>query len=69
MPPRGWRNQGQTCRACGCTDDDCTKCYLRTGTPCFWAQDSLCSTCAHEVETRVTLPLIDTLVTEALSLT
>ena len=33
------------CRVCGCTDDDCTDCYVRTGEPCFWVEDDLCSAC------------------------
>lgn len=34
------------CRTCGCTDDDCTTCYLKTGEPCYWAEPDLCSACA-----------------------
>jgi hypothetical protein len=37
------------CKRCGCTDDDCTGCYDRTGVPCFWVQygmrGRLCSAC------------------------
>jgi hypothetical protein len=35
------------CVKCGCTDDDCTQCVERTGKPCFWVRDNLCSACAH----------------------
>lgn len=34
------------CRVCGCTDDDCTQCYLETGMPCHWVEADLCSRCA-----------------------
>jgi hypothetical protein len=35
-----------TCRLCGCTDDDCEQCVMRTGSPCHWVQPDLCSACA-----------------------
>ena len=34
-----------TCRVCGCTDEDCRECYRRTGQPCRWVEDDLCSAC------------------------
>ena len=34
------------CRVCGCTDLDCRQCILKTGEPCYWVQDDLCSACA-----------------------
>ena len=34
-----------TCRVCGCTDDDCYDCYERSGVPCYWVEDDLCSSC------------------------
>ncbi len=34
------------CRECGCTDDDCSSCIQRTGTPCHWLERDLCSACA-----------------------
>ena len=37
----------QVCRDCGCTDDDCRGCIERTGEPCFWIEDDLCSACAE----------------------
>ncbi len=37
---------GPACRACGCTDDDCRECIERTGEPCHWVEDDLCSACA-----------------------
>lgn len=36
------------CRVCGCTDDDCFDCYVRTGAPCCWIEADLCSACAEE---------------------
>lgn len=33
------------CRICRCTDDDCSVCILRTGWPCHWVADDLCSAC------------------------
>lgn len=35
----------RTCRACGCTDLDCSKCIERTGEPCYWVAENLCSAC------------------------
>lgn len=37
----------RTCRKCGCTDDDCGACIERTGRPCWWHEDDLCSACAQ----------------------
>lgn len=33
------------CRVCGCTDDDCRQCIAKTGTPCHWIEEDLCSAC------------------------
>ncbi len=33
------------CRVCGCTDDDCSQCIKKTGEPCHWVEDDLCSAC------------------------
>lgn len=41
---------GQQCAVCGCTDDDCSKCVVRTGSPCYWAAINLCSACVDDVE-------------------
>jgi len=38
-------DQVKTCRVCGCTEDDCSGCISRTGQPCHWAADDLCSAC------------------------
>jgi len=36
------------CRICGCTDNNCQQCIEKTGKPCHWIADDLCSTCANE---------------------
>ena len=33
------------CRVCGCTQDDCSQCIKKTGQPCHWVEDDLCSAC------------------------
>ena len=35
-----------SCRACGCTDDDCYCCVESTGIPCWWVEEDICSACA-----------------------
>lgn len=42
------RPKVQTCRICGCTDNDCARCIKRTGAACFWVGPNLCSACALE---------------------
>jgi hypothetical protein len=39
----------QKCRVCGCTDDDCSECIARTGHPCHWVEEDLCSACASKI--------------------
>jgi hypothetical protein len=36
------------CRVCGCTDEDCTQCFEKTGEGCTWVEPDLCSACAPE---------------------
>jgi hypothetical protein len=36
------------CRICGCTDDDCHQCVEKTGQPCHWVEEDLCSACVEE---------------------
>jgi hypothetical protein len=45
----------RTCRVCGCTDDDCSGCMERTGEPCHWVSDDLCSACAEKKPERFAL--------------
>lgn len=33
------------CRACGCTEKDCSICIQRAGEPCHWVEQNLCSAC------------------------
>lgn len=35
----------QTCRICGCVDENCEGCINRTGMPCHWIATDLCSAC------------------------
>ncbi|HXR84290.1 MAG TPA: PRTRC system protein E, partial [Hanamia sp.] len=35
----------RTCRICGCTDDKCIQCIKKTGSPCHWVEEDLCSAC------------------------
>jgi ParB/RepB/Spo0J family partition protein len=35
----------RTCRVCGCTEAHCEQCVERTGAPCTWVAEDLCSAC------------------------
>jgi ParB family chromosome partitioning protein len=35
----------RACRDCGCTEEDCSECIERTGEPCHWVEEDLCSAC------------------------
>lgn len=37
----------RTCVVCGCTEDDCSDCMRRTGQPCYWVGEDLCSACSR----------------------
>jgi hypothetical protein len=39
------------CRVCGCTDDDCHQCIEKTGEPCWWVEEDLCSACVEDEST------------------
>lgn len=41
--------QMRKCRVCGCTNSDCRRCVEKTGRPCWWVEDDLCSACEEEV--------------------
>jgi hypothetical protein len=51
-PSDSWRpeeekkQEKRRCRVCGCTDDDCRQCIEKTGEPCYWVEEDLCSACA-----------------------
>lgn len=38
----------KSCRICGCTDHDCRQCIAKTGSPCHWVEEDLCSACVPE---------------------
>jgi DNA-binding CsgD family transcriptional regulator len=40
----------QQCRICGCTEADCSICVERTGEPCTWVDEDLCSACVPIAE-------------------
>lgn len=42
------RMEAQTCISCGCSDWNCTQCIDKTGEPCYWAEQDLCSACAEK---------------------
>jgi ParB/RepB/Spo0J family partition protein len=35
----------RTCKKCGCTEADCSRCVEKTGEPCSWVAKDLCSAC------------------------
>ena len=41
------------CRVCLCTDMDCSGCIQRTGKPCHWVSEDLCSACADGYNTLI----------------
>lgn len=45
----GYTRNCASCRVCGCTDDDCHQCIERTGEPCHWVEEDLCSACVPYV--------------------
>lgn len=64
----------RVCRACGCTDADCSRCIAKTGEPCHWVEDDLCSACvadaaatAHGLDALGLLPPADRERIEALA--
>lgn len=42
----------RSCRICGCTQNDCRQCIEKTGEPCHWVEEDLCSACVNEVEEK-----------------
>lgn len=51
------------CRMCRCTDADCSGCIERTGQPCWWVGEDLCSACADLLNAAPAraLPYLDAL--------
>ena len=37
------------CRVCGCTEVDCSQCIEKTGEPCHWVEEDLCSACQEPI--------------------
>lgn len=35
------------CRVCGCTEENCSQCIEKTGGPCHWVEEDLCSACVE----------------------
>lgn len=33
------------CRVCGCIENNCSQCIKKTGKPCHWVEEDLCSAC------------------------
>lgn len=48
----------RSCRLCGCTDDNCLQCIIKTGHPCHWVADDLCSACADVADATNELTVI-----------
>jgi PRTRC genetic system protein E len=46
----------RSCRICGCTDNDCRQCIEKTGKPCHWIAEDLCSACEEEAMEQSELP-------------
>ncbi|MGC5744410.1 hypothetical protein [Chryseobacterium sp. NFX27] len=47
------RMNAQVCKICGCTDYDCKQCIEKTGEPCYWFEENLCSACASSTTTLI----------------
>jgi phospholipid N-methyltransferase len=43
---------GARCRVCGCTEEDCRVCIVRSGGPCHWVEDDLCSACTDDARKK-----------------
>ena len=41
-----WSFNELVCLQCGCTENDCRHCIEKTGQPCYWINDRLCSACS-----------------------
>jgi|GEM_PF-1401039 len=52
-------SEERACRICGCTDADCSQCIDKTGEPCSWVGQNLCSRCADEMEEAEDAPAQD----------
>lgn len=50
----------QKCRVCGCTQDNCEQCIKKTGQPCSWVEEDLCSACAPAKVEEPEIKVVDT---------
>ena len=48
-------SEERKCRICGCTDGDCRQCVEKTGSPCHWVEEDLCSACKTTVVSFVSI--------------
>lgn len=49
----------RSCRVCGCTQDNCQQCIEKTGEPCHWVEEDLCSACVPKPVEPVQQPIQD----------
>jgi len=52
----GWEFEERICYNCGCTESNCEACIKRTGQPCFWLDQNLCSACADSEHNHIRAP-------------
>lgn len=50
-----WGGGDRRCRVCGCTEYDCRQCVEKTGEPCYWVEEDLCSACPPITEETATV--------------
>lgn len=48
----------RSCRRCGCAEQNCHGCVERTGAPCSWIGEDLCSACVDLALPREMTPAI-----------
>jgi chromatin remodeling complex protein RSC6/RNA polymerase-binding transcription factor DksA len=50
---RGIIDELRRCRVCGCTKYNCKQCIEKTGSPCTWVEEDLCSACQERPAVKV----------------
>lgn len=55
---KGWEFDHRICTHCGCTEHNCQACINKTGTPCYWVANNLCSACAISQHNNKTIGLL-----------
>lgn len=53
---KDWVNKLRRCRVCKCTEYNCSQCVKKTGQPCSWIEDDLCSACRDTTKQKVLPP-------------